>query len=125
MHRATQLPAQLGKLRRAPAQLRLEPANSGRELAVLVDAGAEQLLHLLGSGGHGDARLVRRGVRAARKRLPVTENGSFRDPSDQLVTPIAGRQIQIETEASAWACSGVPRQAVDQGGAITTRGRNP
>ena len=55
----------------------------------------EQLLHLLGSRGHGDARVVRRGVRAARMHLPVTENGSFRDPSDQLVTPIAGRQVQF------------------------------
>jgi hypothetical protein len=80
VHRATQLRAQLGQLRRSPAQLRLESANLRRKLAVLVDAGAEQLLQLLGSGGCGDARLVR--LRAAGMRLPVAASGSFRDPSD-------------------------------------------
>jgi hypothetical protein len=54
VHRSRQLGAQPGKLRRSPAQLRLEPAHLGRELAVLVDAGAEQLLQLLGSGGRGE-----------------------------------------------------------------------
>jgi hypothetical protein len=67
----------------------------GRELTVLVDAGAEQLLQLLGPGGHGDTRLVRRSMGGARMHLPVAANDPLRDPADQLVEPIAGRQIQV------------------------------
>jgi hypothetical protein len=124
VHRATQLPAQPGQLRRAPAQLCLEPANLGRELAVLVDAGAEQLLQLLGSRGHGDARLMRRGLRAAGMRLPVTANECFSDPSDQPATPVAERWLGVGLRQVPGHSEALPRQAVDSGGA-TTRGRNP
>ena len=55
---------------------------------------AEQLLQLLGAGGYGDARLVRRGLGRARTRLPVAANASFRDP-DQRVEPLARRQIEV------------------------------
>ena len=51
----------------------------GREVPVLVDARAEQPLQLLGSSGYGDARLIRRDLGGARKRLPVAANECFRD----------------------------------------------
>ena len=118
-------PAQLGKLRRAPAQLRLEPANLGREVPVLVDARAEQPLQLLGSSGYGDARLVRRELGGARRRLPVAANEFFRDPSDQLAKPLAGRQIEVRLRRVLGHAEALPRRTVDPGGATTPRGRNP
>jgi hypothetical protein len=82
LNRATQLPAQLGELCRAAAELRLEPTNMGREVAVLVDACAEQPLQRLGSSGYGDGRLVWRDLGDVPKRPLVAANGSFRGPSD-------------------------------------------
>ena len=95
MHRAPQLPAQLGKLCRAPSQLRLEPANTGREVPVLVDAGAEEPLRLRGSSGYGETRLVRHELGSARKHLPVTANERFRDVFDRFAKPLIGWQIEV------------------------------
>jgi hypothetical protein len=67
VHRATQFPAQLGKLGRAPAEFRLEPANMRREVPVFVDGRAEQPLQLRRSRWYGDARLIRRDRGGARR----------------------------------------------------------
>jgi hypothetical protein len=114
-HCAPQLPAHLDKLCRAPAQLRLEPAHTGRELAVLVDAGAEQLQRL-GSSGYDEARLVRRDLGGARKRLPVAANECFPDPSDQPAKPVAERRIGVWLRQVPGHSEALLRETVDPGG---------
>ena len=104
MHRAPQLPAQLGKLCRAPSQLRLEPANTGREVPVLVDACAEQLLQRLGSGGYGDGGPVWRDLGGVRNPLSVAVN------LDQLACRLVGPKIEVRL-----------RQVLGHSKAATTR----
>jgi hypothetical protein len=96
-----------------------------REEPVLVDAGAEQPLHFLGSTGYDDVRLVRRELGSARKGLPVPANECFPGTSDQSAKPPAERRIGVRLRQVPGHSEAFPRQAVDPGGAITTRGRNP
>ena len=119
MHRAPQLPVQLGKLYRAPSQLRLEPANTGREVPVLVDAGAEQLLQRLRSGGYGDGRPVWRDLGGVRKPLSVAVN------LDQLACRPVGPKIEVRLRQVPGHSKAATTRDGGFSGATTTRGRNP
>src|SRR5918995_2983462 len=97
----------------------------GGEVPVLVNARAEQPLQHLGSSGYGDARLMRRDFGGARKRLPVTANGRFRDPFDRLAKPLIGRQVEVRLRRVPGHSEALLREAVDPGGATRTLSRNP
>jgi hypothetical protein len=63
----------------------------GRELTVLVDAGAEQPPQLLGSSGYSDARLVRRDLGGVWKPLSVAAH------LEQLARRLIGRLCSPDT----------------------------
>jgi hypothetical protein len=90
----------------------------GREVRVLVDAGAEQPPQLLGSSGYGDARLVRRDLGGAWKPLSVAAN------FEQLAWRRIGRLIEAKLGQVSAHPEASPRQAVDPGGAIAMRERS-
>ena len=125
MHRAAQLPAQLGEFCRVAAQLRLEPANMGREEPVLVDAGAEEPLRLRGSSGYGDTRLVRHELGRARKHPPVTANERFRDLFDRFAKPLIGWQIERRLRQVPRHSEALLSETVDPGGANTSARPQP
>jgi hypothetical protein len=68
---------------------------------------------------------VRHELGGARKHLPVTANERFRDVFDRFAKPLIGWQIEFTLRQVPGHSETLPRQAVDPGGAITTRGRNP
>jgi hypothetical protein len=90
----------------------------GRELTVLVDAGAEQPPQLLGSSGYSDARLVRRDLGGVWKPLSVAAH------LEQLARRLIGRQIEVRLGQVPAHPEASPRQAVDPGGAIAMPARS-